>query len=887
MGAYFKPEVVETSGSVTHRYHAEAQLLSGHLRHPVEFVIEAQAIVALRGAREGRLFRQMQQYSADAMISFQSGYTCVSGSHSQQHGWRTLSTSVLEGLNVFEVLAAERIVAQVSAEHPDDKGRNPEYVPKVGFLGTRFENLRVGGYPVQIELDLGICGDKPKDDQPYLKDRGFLDRVQRQLEDIAGAKGIPESLKQAYDSKIAYIDDLKKRADGRAKGERNSFSKVQCSLVKSIGPIPIPGVRTFGNLIFIPDFGIVSLADVEVGIRPDYESGDKARGRALHEPDDNYFVLTMLHMMMGSVAEGTGVAAKASLGGTTVKAGNGELSDRPSLESSNLSGEKPEGAEGTSTPPLPSEIGNDSAQPDPPRSAYALLKCNDVVIAEIEFALTVGLAKEPDPDISGDNELFRPASSVGPYTLQVQIVADGFGLRLGESWRNELSVTVEKPYPQFTIHLTPEMRLKQNVWSRSIQAIYLVDGHTIGVAIRSVAIVRSKQYLDQATTLAQDSSTTFSIPTDTVAPDLTVSIVHGESEGRLRWTLATPWKDIAVPDAPMLVVVGNGGDTLKDFARQLVDSVNSHEGKQTLYGHLIGRGLEVGDKIPDQFWDVLRLVSQKSPTRLPTILILSEEPYIPWELAVLKPPLNPNLPPFLGAQAVVGRWVLAHRGPKLPPPCEQHVKDIAVVSGVYSNVPGWRRLQQAEDEATEIENRWNGIHVDAATGPVLKCIKGTPAGDLLHFATHGNYDPSSTLNGLILVDGEPLDPTTVKGSNLAGTPFIFLNACQVGQGNAVLGDYAGMAAAFLYAGASGVVAPLWSIKDTIAKEIALSFYSQTFGGTAPAEFLRSERSKFHDSSTTISATCLAYQFFGHPAMRLVREPVKDGDSNADNSEPKR
>jgi CHAT domain-containing protein len=215
------------------------------------------------------------------------------------------------------------------------------------------------------------------------------------------------------------------------------------------------------------------------------------------------------------------------------------------------------------------------------------------------------------------------------------------------------------------------------------------------------------------------------------------------------------------------------------------------------------------------------------------------------------------------------------------------VKAIAVLSGIYSNVPGWQRLQQAEDEASEIEVRWNGIHVEAATDPVLKCIKGVPPGDLLHFALHGNYDPNSTLNGLILVDGEALDPTTVKGCNLARTPFVFLNACQVGQGNAVLGDYSGMAAAFLYAGASGVVAPLWSIKDTIAKEIALNFYAKTFDGMAPAEFLCGERSRFKDSSATISATCLAYQFFGHPAMRLVRDPAKDGDANADSAQPKR
>ena len=146
------------------------------------------------------------------------------------------------------------------------------------------------------------------------------------------------------------------------------------------------------------------------------------------------------------------------------------------------------------SPSLPPENGSDSTEPDPPRSAYALLKCVDAVIAEIEFPLTVGLAKEPDPDISGNHELFRPASSLGPYTLQVQLVGDNFKLRIGESWRNELQVTVENPYPYFTVHLTAEIRPKQKIWSRPLQAIYSVDGHAIGVAITSLRQLPGRRF---------------------------------------------------------------------------------------------------------------------------------------------------------------------------------------------------------------------------------------------------------------------------------------------------------------------------------------------------------------------------------------------------------
>ncbi len=189
-------------------------------------------------------------------------------------------------------------------------------VPKVTFLGTRFENLRVGGYPVMVELDLAICGDKPKEDKPYLQDRGFLGRVQRQLEDIAGAKGLPEELEKTYDAKIVYIDDLKKRANGRSKGERNGYPKLECTLVKSIEPIPIPGVKTFGNIIFIPDFGTVSLAEVEVGIAPYDGSSDYAESGSPQKPgDSHYFTLHMLNMHLGCIGGGTVLGATATANG--------------------------------------------------------------------------------------------------------------------------------------------------------------------------------------------------------------------------------------------------------------------------------------------------------------------------------------------------------------------------------------------------------------------------------------------------------------------------------------------------------------------------------------------------------------------------------------------
>ena len=154
---------------------------------------------------------------------------------------------------------------------------------------------------------------------PISQERAFLDRVGRQLDGVADAKDLPEGLANKYGAEIAYIDDLKKRANGDAQGERNGYSKLQCSLVKSIGPIPIPGVRTFGNLIFIPNFGTVALAELEVGIGPSHGGGfsHAPDGSSPTPSDSNYFTLNMLRMKLGCPVGGTADGGGASSNGVT------------------------------------------------------------------------------------------------------------------------------------------------------------------------------------------------------------------------------------------------------------------------------------------------------------------------------------------------------------------------------------------------------------------------------------------------------------------------------------------------------------------------------------------------------------------------------------------
>jgi len=291
-----------TAQKISHMYHAEAHVLSGELQRPVEQKIEKHAPVSLKDQRGGHLTRFTEDISIEGLISYKRGHTRVSGSRSLKHkGWVTLSTSILEGLNVFEIVSADRVVAQLSTDHPLENG----HVPRVTFLGTQFNGIRLGGFPLNLEVDLGICGDKPAGDHAYLEESTFLRRIREQAETIAKAKDLPGSIKDQYDKRLATIDELD--SHGNLNGDGKAIS-VTCSLVKSIDirNAPIPGLRAIGNLLLIPEFGTVALGELEVGV-------ESVPGFAR---PSNYFTLKMVDMVLGCVGHGT-----VQGGGGTVNGG--------------------------------------------------------------------------------------------------------------------------------------------------------------------------------------------------------------------------------------------------------------------------------------------------------------------------------------------------------------------------------------------------------------------------------------------------------------------------------------------------------------------------------------------------------------------------------------
>lgn len=269
-----------------HEYHAEAHALSGHLHHPLEQPIKPQAFVRLE-KHGGYLSERARDYRLEGVFSFRHSYTQVAGNRDQKpdHGWNTLATAVIEDFNVLDVVTADRIVSQISTDHPLEG-----YVPTVTFLGTRFENLRIAGKEVNVDLDLDFLGPKPPKDAPYVKDATFRSRVDKQYARFRTEQNLPPAILGRYNQ---LPSDSKPEAS------------IECSLVSKAEPSRFG--RPCGHVIDIPGFGRILLAVLRI------EHWDPNKKTGI--PMRTKISLTMIEIQMGCIGHGNSAAGSTITNG--------------------------------------------------------------------------------------------------------------------------------------------------------------------------------------------------------------------------------------------------------------------------------------------------------------------------------------------------------------------------------------------------------------------------------------------------------------------------------------------------------------------------------------------------------------------------------------------
>lgn len=266
----------------TFHYHACAHAFSGHFKRPFEHQIDvvAASVLPVTG---GHGQARVENFQFREFLSFRKGITHVSGADQEERirdangrekvvlSHNTLVTSTVEGLNLLDVVTADRIVARLYSKHYEGQAE-----ASFNMIGSRFEGLRIADCDVDIELDLGLF------------------------------KKIP-TFKLALEEFDKNADFRRISGDPFENWSREALQKLKengallCSCVKEVKGIKeiednCPGVTRVGHHGFkVEGFGTIFLGEVVIS------HGTRT--------------LTMIRYDIGSAVSGEGTAAQADSNG--------------------------------------------------------------------------------------------------------------------------------------------------------------------------------------------------------------------------------------------------------------------------------------------------------------------------------------------------------------------------------------------------------------------------------------------------------------------------------------------------------------------------------------------------------------------------------------------
>ncbi|MFY7949156.1 MAG: hypothetical protein ACOVRP_08075, partial [Gemmatimonas sp.] len=309
---------------------------------------------------------------------------------------------------------------------------------------------------------------------------------------------------------------------------------------------------------------------------------------------------------------------------------------------------------------------------------------------------------------TGAMVLAAPAGATS-ITVDIQIVAEGFTAPNG--WRHDLTVSVADPYAAMLIvPLVPEPFVPAPTGApvkvRAITVHYAYDGVTRGSITRHLAVLPDGGLLPPPDSrgisllAAQPAVPSITMAPATAIPDIEVNIARADSNGVRGKFLVTLRNAHALPvpdEAPVIDL----GDDPSTFAKKIIDSMPMYDGKDGLLGLQVGsHGKRIASKLPAAFWQLLREVHTKvGGTRPVTLQLNSADPYVPWELATVNPPLDPSRVGILAAQVSMGRWILGDAEVPATPRSSLDVRSFAVMAGMYKSAEsGLKKLPNAEAE---------------------------------------------------------------------------------------------------------------------------------------------------------------------------------------------
>ena len=509
-----------------------------------------------------------------------------------------------------------------------------------------------------------------------------------------------------------------------------------------------------------------------------------------------------------------------------------------------------------------------AAEAEEPRATsftrYPALDCPDQAILNVPFSLFVQLLIEaPEPGAEGvtieDTEVEEPQ-------VDVIVRVRGLGLEGG----NMQTMTVARAEDsEVRFVLTPralgEHQIRVDLYQKT-RRLATLRHNVLVVAQPTVATVSQPE---------GPGPVILSVRPLTPPPDLELCIELDRHDGRTLYFSLHSTKDDPSYNhfrCGQVTLQGSPLEKMQGVYRELSKLAGADpatpEAQRVAVQRLEALGCALWDElVPEE----LKREYWRFRDKVKSLLITSDEPWVPWEM--VKPYRFDDEDrredaPFWCQQFDLSRW-LAGPGAvdRLPTGVARPVAPAQVdLVFVREEVEFIERLGALRPDVA-------GLAPVTSRAQVLDLInQDQEAFSLLHFACHGLFDATNPNDSAIVLGGEPLRPSDLRGrfGGRRPRPLIFINACHGGRAEFSFTGLGGWADRLVQNARVGAfIGALWEVNDALAVQFARHFYTALLAGDVSiGEAFRQAREAIRQAKPH-NSTWLAYVLYADPEGRLA------------------
>jgi hypothetical protein len=514
------------------------------------------------------------------------------------------------------------------------------------------------------------------------------------------------------------------------------------------------------------------------------------------------------------------------------------------------------------------ETSPENAGATQPQAAPALTRYPDLdypaeVVLGMRTSLTVCLLREPPAPGTQAIEI----SDVTPGKLpELEVVLRTRGFDILDSNTQMLAVDRDDD-SDLRFVLIPRVAGPQ-----TIRVDFYQNNRRIGTARRETMIVAEASATPAP--LSQPPRESLELPqADVAPPDLELCVETSPGDERtLYFTLHSSSEAVDCHHAPMgsIELKGTPLEKIQAVYAELSAFAGATPSDAETAAYQQRRLASLGRQLWDElFPNDLKAAYWKFRDSVTTLLITSDEPWIPWE--IVKPyrfdEQNNRLDePHLCEQFNVARWL---SGPGMAE--TMPIRRIRPVAPLDVDLPSVRAELHYLEQINQLRPE---LLPDVPYNDRSRVIDLFENGafNVLHVAAHGSFDARLPANSAISLTGGLLRPSDIAArfGGQRPRPLVFINACHGARSEYSFTGLGGWADRLVRNARIGAfIGASWEVNDQLALRFAESFYTALLRDNKTiGESFRLARQTIRDAAPA-NSTWLAYVLYADPEARAV------------------